>query len=147
MSNSFEISKEGYLYRYDNEVVFENEEVNEEGFEKLLKITKNEKDFEVERNEIEKDENGNISSSNSSWFLLKSSKIEKDFNKYKIHQGEIIKIGRIITRIREIKLGKNKENNNKEEINSLNNSSKYSNNKFMLRDIDEEFLIQKKILK
>ena len=144
MSNSFEISKEGYLYRYDNEVVFENEEVNEEGFEKLLKITKNEKDFEVERNEIEKDENGNISSPNSAWFLLKLSKINKDFNKYKIHQGEIIKIGRIITRIREIKFSKNKENNNKEENNSLNNSSKYSNNKFMLRDIDEEILIQKK---
>lgn len=69
--------------------------------------------------------------------------MDKDLNKYKIHQGEIIKIGRIITRIREIKYGKNKANN-KEEINSLNNSSKYSNNKFMLRDIDEEFLIQKK---
>jgi hypothetical protein len=143
MSNSFEISKEGYLYRSYNEVIFEDEEINEDGYEKLLKISKNEKDFEVTRNEIEKDENGNICSQNSAWFLLKLSKMDKDLNKYKIHQGEIIKIGRIITRIREIKYGKNKANN-KEEINSLNNSSKYSNNKFMLRDIDEEFLIQKK---
>lgn len=138
MSNSFEISKEGYLYRSYNEVIFEDEEINEDGYEKLLKISKNEKDFEVTRNEIEKDENGNICSQNSAWFLLKLSKMDKDLNKYKIHQGEIIKIGRIITRIREIKYGKNKANN-KEEINSLNNSSKYSNNKFMLRDIDEEF--------
>ena len=143
MSNSFEISKEGYLYRSYNEVIFEDEEINEDGYEKLLKISKNEKDFEVTRNEIEKDENGNICSQNSAWFLLKLSKMDKDLNKYKIHQGEIIKIGRIITRIREIKYGKNKANN-KEEINSLNNSSKYSNNKFMLRDIDDEFLIQKK---
>ena len=42
------------------------------------------------------------------------------FDKYKIHQGEIIKIGRIVTRIKEIKFDKKKKgdanNNNNNNI-------------------------------
>jgi hypothetical protein len=76
------------------------------------------------------------------------------FDKYKIHQGEIIKIGRIVTRIKEIKFDKKKKgdanNNNNNNIynnntnvncNSLNNSK--NSNKFLLRDIDDDILLKK----
>ena len=76
------------------------------------------------------------------------------FDKYKIHQGEIIKIGRIITRIKEIRFDKNKKNdnnfntinisNNKSNNNSINNSKNSNNNKFTLKDIDDDILLTKK---
>ena len=73
--------------------------------------------------------------------------MDEKFNKYKIHQGEIIKIGRIISRIREIKFDKNKKKENDTSQNyfdELESSNKYSD-KFKLKDIDDdEVLIQKK---
>ena len=96
-------------------------------------------------NEIKKDENGNICSLNSAWFLLKLSKMDINLDKYKIHQGEIIKIGRIVTRIREIKFDKNKKNdNNNNKNNNSKNEASMNNSNFMLKDIDNQILIQKK---
>ena len=96
-------------------------------------------------NEIKKDENGNISSPNSAWFLLKLSKMDINLDRYKIHQGEIIKIGRIVTRIREIKFDKNKKNeNNNNKNNNSKNEASMNNSNFMLKDIDNQILIQKK---
>ena len=122
-------------------------------FQKLIKINDNETNYEIVRNNIEKDENGNICSPNSAWFLLKQSKMNVKFDRYKIHQGEIIKIGRIIFRIKEIKFSKNNisndnktntinNNNNTKCNNNSINSSKSSSNKFMLRDIDEEIILK-----
>ena len=129
-----------------NEVIYSESELEDNRYQKLLKITDNGTYYEIIRNNIEKGPNGNISSHNPAWFLLKLSKMDPKYDKYKIHQGEIIKIGRIITRIREIKFDKknkiNKDNNNE---NSLFDSSKYSN-KFMLRDIDDQGLIVKKYM-
>ena len=143
MRKSFEIKKTCYLYRLENEVIDSETEIQDNRHQKLLKITDNGTFYEITRNNIEKNKSGNISSQNAAWFLLKLSKIEPKFDKYKIHQGEIIKIGRIITRIREIKFDKKnkngKDNNNNNE-NSLIDSSKYSN-RFKLRDIDDEGLI------
>lgn len=144
--NSFEIKKTCYLYRKGNEVESHETEIQDKNCQKLLKITDNGTYFDITRNNIEKSKNGNISSPNPAWFLLKLSKMDPKFDKYKIHQGEIIKIGRIITRIREIKYDKknknDKDNNNE---NSLIDSSKYSN-KFKLRDVDDEALIINKRL-
>ena len=77
--------------------------------------------FEFERNKYGKDETDNIVTPNSSWFLLKPSMIDDRMNKYKLSQGEVIKIGRITMRIRDIIFeGKNKYNLN--DSSSLNES-------------------------
>ncbi len=77
--------------------------------------------------------------------------MNEKLGKYKIHQGEIIKIGRIITRIKDIKFDTNKTNNNFNTINnsrsnnnSINNSK--NSNFFKLKDIDDDILLQKKNL-
>ena len=75
--------------------------------------------FEVYNNQAIIDEN-NIISKNSSWFLIKQSKIGMKMNKYKLNSGDIIKIGRITLRIRDIHFSSNKTNNNKND--ALNNS-------------------------
>jgi hypothetical protein len=122
-------------------------------FQKLIKINDNETNYEIVRNNIEKDENGNICSTNSAWFLFKQSKMNIKVDKYKIHQGEIIKIGRIILRIKEIRFNKdinkdcksysnNSNNNNTKCNNNSINSSKHSSNKFKLRDIEDEIILK-----
>ena len=58
---------------------------------------------------MEYDDTENISSINHAWFLLKPQRMEKKEFKYKINEGDIIKIGRITIRITEIKNDKNKE--------------------------------------
>jgi len=39
--------------------------------------------------------------------LLKKSKIEESANKYRLHQGDVLRFGRVIIRIKEIKINKN----------------------------------------
>ena len=58
--------------------------------------------FEFERNKYGKDETDNIITPNTSWFVLKPSMMDEKMNKYKLSQGEIIKLGRITMRIRDI---------------------------------------------
>ena len=118
--SNFEIRSNGYIYRCENQVLFSKEEIKESQFQKLLEIKDNEDNFEIIRNPYEKDQTNNISSKNSAWFLLKQSKMNEKLGKYKIHQGEIIKIGRIITRIKDIRFDTSKINNN---FNTINNSS------------------------
>ena len=155
--SSFDIKKSGYLYRCENDIIFSKDEILDKQFEKLLKISDNDNSYEITRNIIEKDDTGNICSPNAAWFLLKQTKMSSKFDTYKIHQGEIIKIGRIITRIKEIKFDKNKKNENnnnfntiningnKSNNNSINNSKNSNNNKFTLKDIDDDILLTKKI--
>ena len=73
---------------------------------------------------------------NNAWFLLKPAKMDKKISKYKVNEGDIIKIGRITIRIKEIKLdwnnkdyfylniknGNNISNNSIKIIGSNNNS-------------------------
>ena len=148
--SSFEIKNSGYLYRSENEIIFSQEPINEKSYQQLLIINEAENTFEIERNKITRDKNDNIASPNAAWFLLKQTKMNAKFDKYKIHQGEIIKIGRIITRIKEIRFDKKKKsdnnnnnNNNNTNVNgnSLNNSK--NSNKFVLRDIDDDILLKK----
>ena len=118
--------------------------------------------FDLIFNEYEQDEDGIITTRNSAWFLFKKSKLEPQYDKYKVHQGEIIKIGRIMTRIKDIKFNKKESNdiNVKNEKNDKNmtkyvattenvneNKSEFSDlsrssNKFHLKDIDNDIIIQ-----
>ena len=65
--------------------------------------------YEILTNPFKMDESNNISQ-NSAWFLLKPSKIELKSNKYKLSPGDIIKIGRITLRIRDIYFSNKKTN-------------------------------------
>ena len=129
-----------------------------ENAQHLLDIKYDEGKFDLIFNDYEQDEDGIITTSNSAWFLLKKSKIKPEFDKYKIHQGEIIKIGRIMTRIKEIKFNKKESLDNNNDKNSKNiNMTKYitttdnkselsdlsqSSNKFDLKDIDNNLLLK-----
>ena len=149
---AFEIKENGYLYRNENKINFSSNELIGNEYENLLRINKNENNYEIIRNNYEKDENGIIHSKNTAWFLLKKSKMNNKLSKYKIHHGEIIKIGRITTRIKEIRFDKNNKSNhnntiNNSKININNNSMNSKNNHFLLKDIDEDILLQKKDFK
>ena len=102
-----EIRTSGVLYRtIDDTIIFEEKANNNESDQHLLDIKYDDGKFDLIFNEYEQDEDGIITSRNSAWFLLKKSKLEPQYDKYKVHQGEIIKIGRIMTRIKEIKFEK-----------------------------------------
>ena len=92
-----------------------------------INVYNNSKDmfFEFERNKYEFDETNNIMTPNTSWFLLKPSQIDPKMNRYKLIPGDIIRIGRINLRIRDIKFSnsqKYKDNNNT-SLNESNNSN------------------------
>ena len=80
--------------------------------------------FEFERNKYEMDETENIVTPNTSWFLLKPSKMDPKMNRYLLSQGEIIKIGRITMRIRDIKFGDKKKKAKDSNKNTKNNAQK-----------------------
>ena len=105
--STIKIEGSGHLYRLQNRIFFTKEETNFNDYEKLLKIDKIKNSYELSLNKYKTDETGNISTLNSAWFLLKKYKMEEKINKYKLHTGDIIKIGRIVTRIKEIKYDKN----------------------------------------
>ena len=112
------MNKTSYIYREDNDIYRSEENIQndkEDDKEKLMKINVYyNKDiyFEFERNAYEYDETDNICTPNTAWFLLKPGILEVKMNRYKLNPGEIIRIGRITMRIRDIIFGD--KNNNKE---------------------------------
>ena len=118
VKESLDIRNSQYIYREYNDIYSKTELISDDGdIEKLMKLNvyQNEIDtfFEFERNKYGVDETDNIVTQNSSWFVLKPSMIDEKMNKYKLNPGEIIKIGRITMRIRDIVFeGKNKYNSN-----------------------------------
>ena len=69
-----------------NEIFFNENEINEDDYEKLFQITKNENsEYVLNFNKVEYDETDNISSKNHAWFLLRPQKMENKINKYKIN--------------------------------------------------------------
>jgi hypothetical protein len=143
-----EVKESGNLYRSENDIIFSKEE--NENFEKLSTILYFDNKFEIVRNNYEEDEEGNVFTPNTAWFLLKTSKMDQKMIRYKIHQGEIIKLGRIITRIKDIKYDKSRKNNlnttNNNKDNSIVSNSTCSNN-FLLKDIDKNSLIDRRNVK
>ena len=136
--STLKIEESGHLYRLQNRIFFTKEENNLNGYEKLLKIDKIKNSYELSLNKYKTDDTGNISTLNSAWFLLKKYKMEEKINKYKLHTGDIIKIGRIATRIKEIKFDKNSKKDDKSLFseNDSINKSKESNSK-ILKDIGD----------
>ena len=136
---AIKIKSTGCIYRLHNRIFFINEGTNLKDYEKLLQINKIENRYEINFNKYEFDNTGNISSINSAWFLLKKSKMKEKYNKYKLKKGDIIKIGRIYTKIKDIKFEKNKKSkkdNSSFDFDILSNKSKNGNNKLLLKDID-----------
>ena len=88
--------------------------------------------MEIIRNKYDLDENDNLVNPNPCFFLLKPSKIDPKMNRYKLSPGEIVKIGRITMRIRDIKFKKNM-NNKIEEKNKAELKDKLDDHKKMTR--------------
>ena len=119
-TNTLNIKDTSYIYRKDNEVINSVDKINDKNHELLLKIRLSfgkTKYLEIIRNKYEYDDTDNIANSNPCFFLLKPSKIDPKMNRYKLNPGEIVKIGRITMRIRDIKF--KAKNLNKSLDNSL----------------------------
>ena len=111
--NDLNIRNTSFIYRDDIDLLSFSEK-KKDLKDLLVKVkvnnSKRKNNFEVIRNKYEFDETDNIITPNTSWFLLKPSKIDVKMNRYKLNPGEIIKIGRITMRIRDI-IFSNKKNN------------------------------------
>ena len=131
------IKSNGFLYRLHNRIFFMNDGTNLEHYERLLSVNKIENKYELYFNKCDFDDKGNITSNNSAWYLLKQSRMKDKYNKYRLKKGDIIKIGRIFTKIKDIKFEKDK-NSKKDNIDFdlYSNQSKTGNNKLLLKDID-----------
>lgn len=112
MKKDLEINEPGMIFRKKNDVIFHTKELNPKNFEKLLRVEKNENGFNLIPNSYHFDGNDNICTLNSAWFVFKQSKFENKLSKYKINQGDIIRIGRITTRIKNIYFNGSSNNNN-----------------------------------
>ena len=112
-----ETQENGYIYRNGNDIEFDSREIND--FEKLLELKRIDDAFHLRLNDFSFDETGNISSHNSTWFLLRKKYLEERMNEYNIKEGDIIRIGRITIKIKKIKFNKNKDNNNKDDKDNI----------------------------
>ena len=138
ITNKLNIKSSSYIYRKENEVISLEERSNNTDEELLFKIRigfGKKKHLEIIRNKYDLDENDNLINPNPCFFLLKPSKIDPKMNRYKLSPGEIIKIGRITMRIRDIKFKKKKKEkkDNKENSNKNNNNKKEKGNKKITR--------------
>ena len=106
ITNTLNIKSTSYIYRKANEVIDSQEKINKSDHELLFKIRMSfgkKKYLEIIRNKYELDENDNLVNPNPCFFILKPSKIDIKMNRYKLSPGEVVKIGRITMRIRDIK--------------------------------------------
>ena len=89
----------------------------------------NENQFFIDVNSYKIDEYENICSNNSTWFSLKNDKKNRNnrMNMFKINEGDVLKIGKIIIRIRKIKFQSNKHNDKKINIDINDNKYELSN--------------------
>ena len=129
-SSKIETNESGHVYRQFNNVKFYNHKLNEtKENEYLMHLDCNENQFFIDVNSYKIDDDENICSNNSTWFSLKSDKKNKNnrLNMFKISEGDVVKIGKIIIRIRKIKFQSDKHNNKKINIDINNNEYELSN--------------------
>ena len=121
----------GTLKRTLNNIIIETNSNSTENknSEKLLDITCNEKNFFLNTNNLNSNKINNLSNSNYAWFIFNSIKSEDKIpKKYQLNEGDIIKIGRIILKIKQIKLNDQMLLNNNQNINHTNiNNSEITN--------------------
>ena len=121
-SSEINIRSNSYIYRESNQVISYPEKSNKKN-DLLFQITTymgKDISYEIWTNSFHIDESNNISQ-NSAWFLLKPGKTDIKSNKYKLNPGDILKIGRITLRIRDIYFS------NKKDTSSLLNESNCTN--------------------
>ena len=138
-SCELKINSSGCLYRLHNRIFFMNEGTNLKDYELLLKVNKIENKYEFNFNNFNFDDKGNITTYNSAWFLLKKSRIKEKMNKYRLKRGDILKIGRIFVKIKDIKFEinkKSKTDNSSYDFELISNQSKNTNNKIFIKEID-----------
>lgn len=148
-SCELKINSSGNLYRLHNRIFFMNEGTNLKDYELLLKINKLENKYEFNFNNFNFDDKGNITTYNSAWFLLKKSRIKEKMNKYRLKRGDILKIGRIFVKIKDIKFEinkKSKTDNSSYDFELISNQSKNTNNKIFIKEIDNLNLNDRKEL-
>ena len=139
-----QIHSKGYIIRsQNNDIIFSEEKIDKE---LLLEINKDiNSNYEIYTNDCELDENRNIQTNNNCWFLFRKA-IQGNNFKYKVKQGDILRFGRISTRIKEIVINKratiNDINNNNNIIkvanNNINNETNNINNNNYINNINFE---------
>ena len=148
-SCELKINSSGCLYRLHNRIFFMNEGTNLKDYELLLKVNKIENKYEFNFNNFNFDDKGNITTYNSAWFLLKKSRIKEKMNKYRLKRGDILKIGRIFAKIKDIKFEANKKSkmeNSSFDFELISDQSKNTNNKIFIKEIDNLNLNDRKEL-
>ena len=107
--HDFDVKSSGYILRDENNIEFQETEL--ENSEKILEVQKKQGGFELNLNEYDIDKEYNITTPNSTWFLLRKEFMDDRTNEYNIKEGDILKIGRILIRIKTIKFSKNNMQN------------------------------------
>ena len=143
ITSTLNINSTSYIYRKENNVISYSEKSNKKDEELLFKIRigfGKKKYLEIIRNKYDLDENDNLINPNPCFFLLKPSKIDPKMNRYKLNPGEIIKIGRITMRIRDIKFKKKSNEKNSQDNNSINNKKEKGTKKMSRLETTESKL-------
>ena len=127
LSTVLNVNKPTFIYRDSNKVI-SSPEIYNNSKDLLFQVTTNINNkginYEILTNSYKLDENNNLSP-NCPWFILKPSKMNVKMNKYKLSPGDIIKIGRITLRIRDIKLSS--KNDKSSDLNNSNFTSNIKN--------------------
>ena len=96
--------EEGFVYRKFNSVFVTKDSKLDVYCQNLFNISINDNDFNIKPNLFCIDSNTmSQNSENPAWFVYKASKCPEKGKKYRINQGDIVKIGRITCRVKEIK--------------------------------------------
>jgi hypothetical protein len=126
---NLEIKSNGWILRDQNEIEFSD--IESESFEKILEIKKKEGGYSLTLNKFDIDKEYNITTPNSTWFLLRKEFMDDRTNEYNIKEGDILKIGRILVHIKTIKFSKNNSRNKtktKTESNKANDNKSINTN-------------------
>ena len=91
-----------------------------------MEINKKKEGYELNLNTYEIDDDYNITTPNSTWFLLRKEFMDERMNEYNIKEGDILRIGRILVRIKTIKFAKNNQNKNKANDNNKSVNTNFS---------------------
>ena len=91
-----------------------------------MEINKKKEGYELNLNTYEIDDDYNITTLNSTWFLLRKEFMDERMNEYNIKEGDILRIGRILVRIKTIKFAKNNQNKNKANDNNKSVNTNFS---------------------
>ena len=109
---SFTIKNKGLICRLNDTIQFVNLEKDPNfnsifSEEQLIKINIDSlNNFQLIFDQYELNEKDNFSSPNIAWFILRKKYFSDHMNSYCLNEGDILKIGRITTRIRTIKFKK-----------------------------------------